>query len=162
MDRRGLIWNETLLPLRLWSGRLKFGVKQVDKGWANFYLEEITKLTFQALALPLIPCELKRTYFRRSFLYIASQKRSFSRESSDHRKYFCVGRLFVRANQSSINSGFKWMQLKKFYKTPIHLIPKWRPINYFFVCMLISPLCLIFTSKILLFFIQVDEAKRTN
>ena len=25
---------------------------------------------------------------------------------------------------------------------PIHLIPKWRPINYSFVCMLISPLSL--------------------
>ena len=25
----------------------------------------------------------------------------------------------------------------------IHLIPKWQPINYSFVCMLISPLCLI-------------------
>ena len=30
----------------------------------------------------------------------------------------------------------------------IHLIPKWRPINYSFVCMLISPLCLIFTLKL--------------
>ena len=29
----------------------------------------------------------------------------------------------------------------------IHLIPKWRPINYSFVCMLNGPLCLIFTSK---------------
>ena len=29
----------------------------------------------------------------------------------------------------------------------IDLIPKWRPINYSFVCMFISPLCLIFTSK---------------
>ena len=29
----------------------------------------------------------------------------------------------------------------------IHLIPKWRPINYSFVSMFISPLCLIFTSK---------------
>ena len=26
---------------------------------------------------------------------------------------------------------------------PIHLIPKWRPINYSFVCMLISPLRLV-------------------
>ena len=25
----------------------------------------------------------------------------------------------------------------------IHLIPKWRPINHSFVCMLISPLCLV-------------------
>ena len=32
-------------------------------------------------------------------------------------------------------------------KLPIHLIPKWRPINYSFVCMVISPLCLIFTPK---------------
>ena len=30
---------------------------------------------------------------------------------------------------------------------PIQLIPKWRPINYYFVCMFISPLCFIFTSK---------------
>ena len=29
----------------------------------------------------------------------------------------------------------------------IHLIPKWRPINYSFVCMLNGPLCLNFTSK---------------
>ena len=29
----------------------------------------------------------------------------------------------------------------------IHLIPKWRPINYSFVCMLISPLCLVSTYK---------------
>ena len=39
-----------------------------------------------------------------------------------------------------------------------HLIPKWQPINYSFVCMLISPLCLIFTSKIFCFFIHDDEA----
>ena len=26
---------------------------------------------------------------------------------------------------------------------PIHLVPKWRPINYSFVCMLISPLRLV-------------------
>ena len=30
----------------------------------------------------------------------------------------------------------------------IHLIPKWWSINYSFVCMSISPLCLIFTSKL--------------
>ena len=42
----------------------------------------------------------------------------------------------------------------------IHLIPKWRPINYSFVCMLISPLCLILTSKFFWFFIHFDEAKR--
>ena len=35
--------------------------------------------------------------------------------------------------------------------TAIHLIPKWRPINYSFVCMLISPLCLIFTLKLFCF-----------
>ena len=29
------------------------------------------------------------------------------------------------------------------YSTTIHLIPKWRPINYSFVCMLISPWCLV-------------------
>ena len=29
----------------------------------------------------------------------------------------------------------------------IHLIPKWRPINYSFVCMLISPLCLLMMYK---------------
>ena len=33
----------------------------------------------------------------------------------------------------------------------IHLIPKWRPINYSFVCILISPLGLIFTSKFFCF-----------
>ena len=33
----------------------------------------------------------------------------------------------------------------------IRLIPKWRPINYSFVCMLINPLCLIFTSKFFCF-----------
>ena len=32
-----------------------------------------------------------------------------------------------------------------------HLIPKWRPINYSFVCMLISPLRFIFTSKFFCF-----------
>ena len=35
--------------------------------------------------------------------------------------------------------------------TVIHLIPKWRPINYSFVCMLISPLRLIFTTKFFCF-----------
>ena len=33
----------------------------------------------------------------------------------------------------------------------IHLIPKWQPINYSFVCRLISPLHLIFTSKFFCF-----------
>ena len=31
----------------------------------------------------------------------------------------------------------------------VHLVPKWWPINYSFVCMSISPFCLIFTSKFL-------------
>ena len=35
--------------------------------------------------------------------------------------------------------------------TAIHLIPKWRPINYSFVCMLISPPRLTFTSKFFCF-----------
>ena len=29
----------------------------------------------------------------------------------------------------------------------IHLIPKWRPTNYSFVCMFISPLCLVIMYK---------------
>ena len=45
------------------------------------------------------------------------------------------------------------------FRIVIHLIPKWRPINYSFVCMLISPLRLIFTSKFFCF-LYVDEAKR--
>ena len=32
-------------------------------------------------------------------------------------------------------------------KSGIHLIPKWRPINCSFVCMLISPLCLVIMYK---------------
>ena len=44
----------------------------------------------------------------------------------------------------------------------MHLIPKWRPIYYFFVCILISPLCLIFTLKVLLYFVHTDEAERAN
>ena len=39
----------------------------------------------------------------------------------------------------------------------IHLIPKWRPMNYSFVFMFISPLYLIFTSK---FFCVLHMAKR--
>ena len=34
----------------------------------------------------------------------------------------------------------------------IFSLQKWRPINYSFVCMLISPLCLIFISKFFCFF----------
>ena len=30
-----------------------------------------------------------------------------------------------------------------FFFIVIHLIPKWQPINYSFVCMLISPLCIV-------------------
>ena len=33
------------------------------------------------------------------------------------------------------------------YKSTIYLIPKWRPINYLFVCMLISPLRLVIMCK---------------
>ena len=49
-----------------------------------------------------------------------------------------------------------------YYSCSIDLIPKWRPINYSFVCMSIIPLRLIFHFKILLFSIHVDEAKRAN
>ena len=34
----------------------------------------------------------------------------------------------------------------------MHLIPKWRPINYSFVSMFIHPLCLTFTSKFFCFY----------
>ena len=45
-----------------------------------------------------------------------------------------------------------WCHVSLFYTFvsvfySIHLIPKSRPINYSFVCMFISPLCLIFTWK---------------
>ena len=43
---------------------------------------------------------------------------------------------------------FKYADALKMANIPtIHLIPKWRPISYSFVCMFISPLCLIFTPK---------------
>ena len=38
-----------------------------------------------------------------------------------------------------------------FFTESIHLIPKWRPINYSFLCMLITPLCLIFSTKFFCF-----------
>ena len=41
----------------------------------------------------------------------------------------------------------------------IHLIPKWRPINYSFVCMLISPLRLIFTSKFFCFLYMLTRRR---
>ena len=41
------------------------------------------------------------------------------------------------------------------YCKTIHLVPKWRPINYSFVCMLTSPLRLIFTSKFSCFFLYM-------
>ena len=44
----------------------------------------------------------------------------------------------------------------------IQLTPKWQPINYWFVCMSISPLYLLFTSKLFWVFILVDEPKRAN
>ena len=43
----------------------------------------------------------------------------------------------------------------------IQLIPKWRQINYSFVCVFISSLPH-FHFKILLCFIHADEAKRAN
>ena len=66
-----------------------------------------------------------------------------------------------RACLSSLN-----MQICGFFNrslgTPIHFILKWRSINYPFICMLISPLFLIFNTefKILLRLIRVDEATR--
>ena len=42
------------------------------------------------------------------------------------------------------------------------LIPKWRPINYSFVCMLISPLCLVSMYKTQKNFEVKKEAKRAN
>ena len=41
----------------------------------------------------------------------------------------------------------------------IHLIPKWRPRNYSFVCMLISPLRLIFTSKFFCFLYMLTRRR---
>ena len=46
----------------------------------------------------------------------------------------------------SLPSKHKERALPRLTKT-IHFVPKWRPINYSFVCMFISPHCLIFTSK---------------
>ena len=42
----------------------------------------------------------------------------------------------------------------------IHLIPKWGPINYFFVSNGYQPSLPRFHFKILLFFIHADEAKK--
>ena len=46
------------------------------------------------------------------------------------------------------------------HQIPIHLIPKWRLINYSFVCML--ALFASFSFQNSLFFVHVDEAKRAN
>ena len=50
--------------------------------------------------------------------------------------------------------SFKLSRLALSHETllAIHLIPKWRPTTYSFVCMFISPFCLIFTSKFFCFF----------
>ena len=57
-------------------------------------------------------------------------------------------------NQSKIlfHLNYKWTN-------HIHLIPKWRHINYSFVCMLISPLCLIFTSKFFCFLYMMTRPR---
>ena len=65
-----------------------------------------------------------------------------------HVLFFCTAQIFCRFRSCTI---IQYM----------HLIPKWRPINYSFVCKLISHLCLIFASK---FFcvLYMLQAKRAN
>ena len=65
------------------------------------------------------------------------------------------GKLIPRATveQFSVQvTSWKWEVARlikqwREYRWFIHLIPKWRPINYSFVYMFMSPLCLIFTWK---------------
>ena len=56
-----------------------------------------------------------------------------------------------------INYYFVCMLISPLRLVNIHLIPKWRPINYSFVCMFISPLCLIFTSKFFCIFYMLTR-----
>ena len=50
------------------------------------------------------------------------------------------------------------LKVPDFY-VAIHVIPKWLPINSSFVCMLISPLCLIFTSKFFSFLYMMTRQR---
>ena len=61
-------------------------------------------------------------------------------------------KLYRLLTYGSFNLLYSYVFRKSFftltsYEVIIHRIPKWRPINYSFVCMLISSLCLIFTLK---------------
>ena len=55
-----------------------------------------------------------------------------------------------------MKSLFRWYFLSTFQ---IHLIPKWRPINSSFVCMLISPLRLLSTLKFICFLYMLTRRK---
>ena len=46
------------------------------------------------------------------------------------------------------SSSWRSILKQKNESMAMHLISKWLPIRYSFVCVLISPLCLIFTSKL--------------
>ena len=59
--------------------------------------------------------------------------------------------LSSMASQRAFNKSSPTSELSLQSIYDIHLIPKWRPINYSFVCMFISPFCLIFTSKFFCF-----------
>ena len=89
------------------------------------------------------------------YLKLSSQKRSPGRNLADHR-------LVRRSGTASRGPALLVLRISSFPRTgflPIDLIAKWRPINYSFVCMLISPLRLIFTSK---FFCFLYMLKRAN
>mgnify|MGYP007058292855 CR=1 FL=1 len=67
-------------------------------------------------------------------------------------KLLLSGRSFVRLLIKCPWNVFRMSaNLSELPPKRIHLIPKWRPINYSFVCMLISPLRLIFTTKFFCF-----------
>ena len=54
--------------------------------------------------------------------------------------------------------AFYWFKFYSGMLNDIHLIPKWRPIDSF-VCMLISPLCLIFSSKFFCFLYMMTRPR---
>ena len=119
--------------------------------WACENLDSYCKKIFWLVVIVIH----KRQSFRERFNKVWSNCRVQS-HGSQHMQI--SQNLLLNGTDTGNCSNFCYSMIRKwvaFYS--IHLIPKWRPINYSFVCRFISPLCLIFTSKFFCIFYMLTR-----
>ena len=121
-----------------------------SKSWESFTLLSMK-----------VPIQISQIFFWRGGGIAQEQEPSWALDSEEpnYRYPLVISIAFWQKSGQPISCTLIWLFGGVVCPFLMDLIPKWRPINYSFVCMLFSPLSLIFTSKFFCFLYMLTRRR---